>query len=65
MNDLQQKNGFGDIVADTLSSVGITKERMKALLGGDCGCQERQEKLNEFGRKWFGLGSLTPSDPVD
>lgn len=37
---------FGDMVADALSAVGITKERVSGWLGRPCGCAERQEKLN-------------------
>lgn len=47
--------GLGDYVAIALNSIGITKERVSAVAGGDCGCQRRQEKLNEIGRK-FGIG---------
>lgn len=43
------------MVAAGLSSVGITKERVSAIVGRDCGCQERQEFLNKLGRK-FGIG---------
>jgi hypothetical protein len=47
--------GLGDRVASALSAVGITKERVSALAGGDCGCKKRQEALNDLGRK-IGLG---------
>jgi hypothetical protein len=47
--------GLGDIVAAWLSAIGITKERVSALAGGDCGCTKRQEALNELGRK-IGIG---------
>lgn len=57
--------GLGDIVATGLSAVGITKERVSKLLGGDCGCEERQQKLNELGHKYLGIGSPTPSGPLD
>lgn len=50
-----QKSGLGDIVAKWLSSVGITKERLAVILGGDCGCADRQEALNALGRK-IGIG---------
>ena len=57
--------GLGDMVAAGLSSVGITKERVSAIVGGDCGCHERQQKLNELGRKYLGIGGPTPSGPLD
>lgn len=57
--------GLGDMVASGLSSVGITKERVSAIVGGDCGCGERQQKLNELGRKYLGIGNPTPSGPLD
>jgi hypothetical protein len=49
------KTGLGDMVAAGLSAVGITKERVSKLAGGDCGCHKRQEALNELGRK-IGIG---------
>jgi hypothetical protein len=61
----QCRSGLGDMVATGLSAVGITKERVSKLLGGDCGCGERQRKLNEIGRKYLGIGSPTPSGPLD
>jgi hypothetical protein len=47
--------GLGDMVAAGLSAIGITKERVSKLAGGDCGCHKRQEALNELGRK-IGIG---------
>jgi hypothetical protein len=47
--------GLGDMVAAGLSSVGITKQRVSAIVGGDCGCQKRQEALNALGRR-LGIG---------
>ena len=47
--------GLGDMVAAGLSAIGITKERVSKLAGGDCGCQKRQAALNELGRK-IGIG---------
>ena len=46
--------GLGDMVAAGLAAVGITKERVAALVGG-CGCDGRQEALNEIGRS-IGIG---------
>lgn len=45
----RQQEGLGDIVARWLSAFGITKPRMESLVGGDCGCTERQAKLNQVG----------------
>jgi hypothetical protein len=47
--------GLGDMTAAALESIGITKERVTAWLGEPCACPERQEWLNEVGRK-FGIG---------
>jgi hypothetical protein len=48
--------GLGDMVAAGLSAVGITPERVSAALGvKDCGCKQRQQKLNELGRR-LGIG---------
>jgi hypothetical protein len=49
------KPGLGDMVAAGLSAIGITKERVSALAGRDCGCTKRQEALNELGRR-VGIG---------
>ena len=49
------KPGLGDYVANALSAVGITKERVSAVFGRPCGCAERQEALNDIGRR-FGIG---------
>lgn len=53
------------MVAAGLSAVGITKERISSLVGGDCGCQARQEALNRLGHM-IGIGTIpTPSGPLD
>ena len=49
-----QPMGLGEMVAGGLAYVGITKERVAALVGG-CGCDQRQEALNEWGRA-VGIG---------
>lgn len=49
--------GLGDIVAKWLGAMGITKERVAAAVGGPCGCEERQEALNELGAKYLGIGA--------
>jgi hypothetical protein len=49
------KPGLGDMVAAGLSAIGITKDRVSALAGGDCGCSKRQKQLNELGRR-IGIG---------
>jgi hypothetical protein len=48
---LRQKPGLGDYVAKAFSAVGITKERVSKLLGRPCHCPEREEWLNQLGRK--------------
>jgi len=52
----RRARGLGDITADSLASVGITKERVAYWLGRVCGCDARQEWLNEVG-KLFGIGT--------
>lgn len=52
--------GLGDYIAACLSAVGITKERVSAMLGVDCGCAERQEALNNWGRETLGIGRVDP-----
>lgn len=57
------KPGLGDMVANGLASVGITKERVSAVLGRDCGCAKRQAALNELGKR-LGIGNADrPSLP--
>jgi hypothetical protein len=50
------------MVAEGLSAVGITKERVEALVGGPCGCDGRQSAMNAAGAKYLGLspGSTAP-----
>ena len=50
-----KRPGLGDMVAAGLSAVGITKERVSAVLGRDCGCEGRQAAMNLLGRR-FGIG---------
>jgi hypothetical protein len=51
----RQQLGLGDMVAAGLSAIGITKERLAVILGGDCGCSQRQKVLNALGRR-IGIG---------
>ncbi len=44
------KPGLGDMVADGLAAVGITKERVQAVTGRPCHCPERQAALNRLGQ---------------
>ncbi len=56
--------GLGDMVAAGLSAVGITKERVEAVVGGPCGCSERQGYINAAAAKWLGMspGSTAPRE---
>ena len=47
--------GLGDMVKAGLSAIGITQERVAAVLGSCVGCEQRQEALNEFGKS-IGIG---------
>jgi hypothetical protein len=60
----QKRPGLGDIVAAGLSAIGVTKERVAAVVGGPCACPERQAALNAAGAKWLGLppGSTAPPE---
>ena len=42
-----QSQGLGDDVEKVLESTGIAK-LAKAILGDDCGCEERKKKLNNM-----------------
>lgn len=52
--------GLGDYIAAGLAWLGITKPRVEALVGGPCGCGERQEALNDWGRETLGIGRVDP-----
>jgi hypothetical protein len=58
--------GLGDMVAAGLSAVGITKDRAQAVAQAvglqDCGCAERQRRLNELGQK-LGIGGPESTRP--
>lgn len=49
------KAGLGDMVADGLAAVGITKERVQSVAAKvgikDCGCAKRQQAANRLGAK--------------
>ncbi len=51
--------GLGDYFADGLARFGVTPERVSKLIGKDCGCKERKERLNKLGEK-FGVGRTQP-----
>lgn len=39
---------LGDLIESALATAGVTKERVSTWMGGPCGCEERQEKLNQL-----------------
>jgi len=47
--------GLGDMVKAGLNAIGITQERVAAVLGSCGGCEQRQEAANSFGRA-IGIG---------
>ena len=51
--------GLGDYVAAGLSAIGVTKERVSAVVG-PCRCPERQAALNEWGARTLGIGRVDP-----
>ena len=56
--------GLGDRVHAALSAVGITPERVAAVLGvDDCGCDERRKLWNQAGHA-LGIGS-PPAPPEE
>jgi hypothetical protein len=51
----QLKSGMlGDVTESILSSVGLTKSRWEQIIGGPCGCGERQAWLNKVGQALMG-----------
>lgn len=61
----QPHNGLGDLVAAAFASIGITKDRAQAVANAvgvkDCGCKQRQERLNEIGYR-VGIGTPPPAE---
>ena len=61
--------GLGDRTRMALEAVGITKARVQAVADaaglGDCGCDERRDALNRWGRERLGIGHPTPSESLD
>ena len=47
--------GLGDMVAGGLAAIGITPERVSAITGKPCRCKQRQQALNDLGRR-IGIG---------
>ena len=45
---------IGDAAERALRFIGITKERVSAIAGRDCGCKKRQQAMNEAGYVWQG-----------
>ena len=43
---------LGDIAERCLRFFGITKERVTAVAGKDCGCAKRQTAMNQAGYRW-------------
>jgi hypothetical protein len=43
----QKDKGFGDTLARIFTATGV-KAVVEAVVGSDCGCQERQEALNKL-----------------
>lgn len=39
---------MGDAIGEALDHIGITQDRVSEWLG-DCGCEERKQKLNSLG----------------
>lgn len=59
--------GLGDVLADGLAAVGITKKRAQAVASAmgfaDCGCKQRQQALNDVGASLgFPAGRGSPVD---
>ena len=59
-----KRGGLGDYLAQGLAAIGITKERVEAVVGGPCGCDGRQAAMNAAGAKYLGLspGSTAPEN---
>lgn len=42
-------HNFGDNLAIALKIAGVTPERVERFAGPNCGCRDRQERLNQLG----------------
>lgn len=49
LNHKKKLIAVGDLAAKALSAVGITKERVSAVMGKKCNCASRQSKMNQIG----------------
>ena len=50
VEEAKKRRGLGDAVEVVTKATGI-KTAVEHLFGEDCGCEERKEALNKFGRK--------------
>jgi hypothetical protein len=53
-------HGLGDTIAAIMEATGV-KAVVKAVIGENCGCEARQEKLNEL----FPYGKSEKTDGVE
>lgn len=51
---------LGDMVETALKSIGLTTEIAEKWLGAECGCKERQEKLNQL--TWWARTAIRQGD---
>jgi hypothetical protein len=51
----QRRAGLGDMVAEGLAALGVTKEAVSKMLGRPCQCEQRRQALNRLGQR-FGIG---------
>lgn len=59
---------FGDNLHAALKIAGITPERIEKFVGINCGCRDRQERLNQLGiwiRRVIRGKSSDPSAELD
>lgn len=52
--------GLGDRVSRALAAVGVTPGRVSRLIGRECGCNDRAERLNALG--WWAERTLRSAD---
>lgn len=51
--------GLGDYIGIFLERIGITKKTIRKLVGKNCGCTERKEKVNMIGHKLISILTLS------
>ena len=58
---VKKSKGIGDDIAKFTEKTGLSKA-VKLIFGDDCGCKERQEKLNKLFPNFKNIRSFTKDE---